>query len=147
MGSKANTWENGLLDLLFLNTAFTTVGDAGGLLPSATAGSLYFALHTADPGETATQTTSECSYGAYARVAVARSGAGFSRTNNQITNVANIDFPEATSGTQTATHWTVGTASSGTGKVLYYGDLSPTIAIVTGVVPRIKASTLNITEE
>lgn len=30
--SKTDTWETGLLNLLFKNIAFTLVGDAGGLL-------------------------------------------------------------------------------------------------------------------
>ena len=33
--SKTNTWETGLLNLLFNNTDFTGVGDAGGLLATA----------------------------------------------------------------------------------------------------------------
>jgi hypothetical protein len=66
-----------ILKLLFQNDAFANVGDAGGLQPSATAGNLYISLHTADPGADGDQTTSECAYTSYARVAVARSGAGW----------------------------------------------------------------------
>ena len=78
--SKTNSWENGILELLFKNTNFALVGDATGLRGSSTAGSLYFSLHTADPGETGDQTTNEIAYTDYARVAVARSGAGFTVT-------------------------------------------------------------------
>lgn len=56
------------LKLLFQNIAFQGVGDAGGLLPSVTAGSLYIALFTA---------SAECAYTDYARVAVARSAVGW----------------------------------------------------------------------
>ena len=49
--SKGNTFENDLLLLVFNNTAAALIGDASGLQPSATAGSLYVSLHTSDPGE------------------------------------------------------------------------------------------------
>ena len=74
--SKSNACENSLLLLIFNNTDFALVGDAGGLQNSATAGNLYFSLHTADPGEAGDQTTSEITYTSYARVAVARSAHG-----------------------------------------------------------------------
>ena len=56
--SKSNTHENDYLLLMFNNTTMTLVGDAAGILQSAAAGSLYFSLHTADPGESGSQTTS-----------------------------------------------------------------------------------------
>ena len=49
--SKSNTFENDLLQLLFNNVDIADIGDAAGIQNSATAGSLYLALHTADPGE------------------------------------------------------------------------------------------------
>jgi hypothetical protein len=80
--SKGNTFENDLLLLIFNNTDIADIGDAGGLQNSATAGSLYIALHTADPGEAGNATTSESAYGSYARQAVARSGAGWTVSGN-----------------------------------------------------------------
>ena len=91
--SKTNTWENDLLLLLFNNTDATLIGDAAGLQNSATAGSLYVSLHTADPGEAGTQTTNEAAYTSYARVAVARSGAGFTVSGNTVNPAADIVFP------------------------------------------------------
>lgn len=70
--SMTNAAETALLTLIFNNTDWANVGDAGGLQNSATAGSFYISLHTADPGETGSQTTSETAYTNYARVAVAR---------------------------------------------------------------------------
>lgn len=145
--SKTNTWENDLLLLLFNNTAVTLIGDAGGLLPSSTAGSLYVSLHTADPGEAGIQTTSECAYTSYARVAVARSGAGWTVTANSVSPVANIDFPACTGTTETATYFGVGTASTGgAGKLLYSGAISPTISISSGVTPRLTTASA-VTED
>lgn len=140
--SKTNVWETGLLELLFTNTTFAGVGDATGLPGAATAGSLYFSLHTADPGETGDQTTSECTYTSYARVAVARSAAGWTVTADAVAVDANVTFPAGTGGTGTATHWGLGTASSGTGKLLYKGSISPTIVTGNGVTPQLTAGTV-----
>ena len=45
-----NAAEQALIDLLFLNTDWANIGDAGGLQNSVAAGSFYISLHTADPG-------------------------------------------------------------------------------------------------
>lgn len=144
--SKGNTFENDLLLLIFNNTNAANIGDATGLRGSSTAGSLHVSLHTGDPGEAGNQTTNECAYGSYARQAVARSGSGWTVTGNSVSPAANIDFPAATSGSETATHFAVGTDSSGTGKILYKGTLSPNVSISTGVQPRISTAT-TITED
>jgi hypothetical protein len=77
---------------------------------------------------------------------VARSGSGWTVTGNSVVPAANIDFTEATGGTETATHWAVGTASTRTGKVLYKGSFSPTISISTGVTPRLTTAS-TVTED
>ena len=145
--SKSNTWENELLLLVFNNTAAALIGDASGLQPSATAGSLYVSLHTGDPGEAGTQTTNECAYTSYARVAVARSGAGWTVTGNAVTNAALVQFPQCTGGSETATYFAIGTASSGTGKVLYRGALSASLAISSGIQPQFGAGEIDGTED
>lgn len=89
--SKGNTFENDLLLLIFNNTDAALIGDATGLRGSSTAGSLYVSLHTGDPGEAGNQTTSECAYGSYARVAVARSGSGWTVSGNTVTNAVADD--------------------------------------------------------
>ena len=144
--SKSNAFETAYLQLVFQNSNIANIGDATGLRGSATAGQLFFSLHTADPGEVGTQATSEVSYTGYARVGVARSGAGFTVTDNSVSPAANIDFPACTAGTATATHFSVGVASSGAALVLYKGAISPTIAIAAGVTPRLTTGTA-ITEE
>lgn len=145
--SKSNTWENELLLLVFNNTAAALIGDASGLQPSATAGSLYVSLHTGDPGEAGNQQTNECAYTSYARVAVARSGAGWTVSGNAVTNAALVQFPQCTGGSETATHFAIGTASSGTGKVLYKGALSASLAISSGIQPQFGAGDLDGTED
>jgi hypothetical protein len=144
--SKTNTWETGLLSLLFENTTFSGVGDATGLPGAATAGSLYFSLHTSDPGEAGDQTTNEVAYTSYARVAVARSSSGWTVTGNAVALDANVTFPAGTGGSGTATHWGLGTASSGAGKLLYKGSMSPSIVCGNGVTPQLTAGTV-VTED
>lgn len=144
--SKGNTWENDLLLLVFNNTNAALIGDATGLRGSSTAGSLYLALHTADPGEAGSQTTSECAYTSYARVAVARSGAGFTVATNSVVLAAIAAFPACTGGTETVTHFSVGTDSSGAGKILYKGAVTPNIAVSSGVTPRLTTGT-TVTED
>lgn len=143
---KTNAWETGLLSLVFTNANFATVGDATGLRGSSSAGSLYLSLHTGDPGEAGNQETSEISYTSYARVAVARSGSGFTVSGNSVAPAASVDFPECTGGSGTATHFGIGTEASGAGVLLYKGALTPNISVTTGVTPRITAATI-VTEE
>ncbi len=144
--SKSNTFENDLLLLIFNNTNCSLVGDATGLRGSTVAGSLYVSLHTADPTDAATQTTSEIAYTSYARVAVARSGGGWTVTGNSVSPTAVINFPAGTGGSGTATHFGVGTDSSGTGKLLYKGALTPNVVCGNGITPQI-AVTSTITED
>ena len=144
--SKSNSWETALLSLLFENTNAANIGDATGLRGSSTAGSLYFSLHTADPGEAGDQTTSECSYTSYARVAVARSSSGWTVTGNAVAVDANVTFPAGTGGSGTATYWGLGTASSGAGVLLYKGAISPSIVTGNGVTPQLTAGTV-VTED
>lgn len=145
--SKSNTLENALLLLIFNNTDITGVGDAGGLLGSASAGNLYVGFHTGDPGEAGDQTTNETGYGGYARVAVARSGSGWTVSGNSVSPAADVTGVTSTdSGDGDLTHFSVGTASSGAGKLLYSGTLTPNIAIDVGVTPILDAST-TITED
>ena len=145
--SKSNTFENDLLLLVFNNTDITLIGDAAGLQNSATAGSLYVSLHTSDPDEAGDQTTNETTYTDYARVAVARSGAGWTVTGNAVANAALVQFPQCGVTGATLTHFGVGTDSSGAGKLLYSGALSASLAVSSGIQPQFAAGDLDITED
>lgn len=145
--SKSDVSEAGFLDLFFLNTAFTGVGDAGGLLPSAVAGSLYVSIHTSDPGEAGDQTTNEATYTGYARVAVPRSGAGWVRAGSTVDNVAAVVFPIATAGSDVATHFGIGTAATLAGKLCYSGALTASLEISAGITPSFAIGECNTTED
>ena len=143
--SMTNVAEAAMLDLLFLNSDWANIGDAGGLQNSATAGSFYIGLHSGDPGEAGDQTTSEVAYTSYARVAVARSAGGWTRTVSTIANTALVQFPQCTGSTATATHFSIGTASSGAGVLLLKGALSASLAISNGIQPQFAAAALTAT--
>lgn len=142
--SKSNVFENDLLSLIFNGTPISNLADNAASGPLT---NLYVALHTANPDEDGNQSTSEISYTGYARVAVARTSGGWTITGNSVSPVAAIEFAEMTGGAGgTATYASIGVASTGSGKILYAGALTPTVTVATGVIPRIK-NTSTITEE
>jgi hypothetical protein len=143
--SLSNAFETELLDLLFANSAVADVGDASGLQPSATAGSFYIALHTSDPGEAGNQSTNEIAYTSYARVAVARSGSGWTVSGDSVQNAALIQFPQCTGGSGTASHFSIGLASSGAGNIMMSGALNSSLAISNGITPQFAAGSLTAT--
>lgn len=136
--SATNTLETGVLELILnnVNTNLANIGDATGLRGSSTAGSLYLSLHTGDPGETGDQTTSEVTYTDYARVALARDGTKWTVVADTATGVQST-FPVGSGGSGTATHFGVGTASSGAGVLLFKGTITPNIVCGNGVTPRV----------
>lgn len=152
--SKSNTWESDLLKLVFNNTTASLIGDATGLVGSATAGVLWVSLHTADPTEGGNQTSSETAYTGYARVSVARTAStpGWTVTlvdvgPSTVANNDQVNFPQCTGGTSVITHVGVGTASTGTGKLLYSGALASSLSVSNNITPSFAAGTLVITEE
>lgn len=141
--SKGNTFENDVLKLIFNATAIGNIADNAGSSPLT---NLYVSLHTADPGEAGDQTTNEATYTSYARVAVARTSGGWTVTNNSVSPAATISFPAATGGTNTITHFAIGTASSGAGKLLYSGTVTPNISVSSGVTPQLTTASA-VTED
>ena len=145
--SKSNAMENSLMLLLFNNTDFALIGDAAGILGSSADGNFYIGLHTGDPGEAGDQTTNEAAYTSYARVAVARTVGGFTVAANAVDNAALVTFPAATGGSETITYFSIGTASSGAGVLLYSGVLDASLAVSSGVTPEFAIGALNVTED
>lgn len=145
--SKSNACETALLALLFNNTDFALIGDAGGLQNSTAAGSFYISLHTGDPGEGGDQTTSEATYTSYDRVAVARSGAGWTVAGATASNAAQITFPESTGGSNLITYVGIGTSSSGAGVLMYSGALTSSRTVDSGGTPFFAIGALTVTED
>ena len=145
--SKADGYELDLLKLLFNATAIANVADNAAASPLT---NLYISLHTADPGETGSQTTSETAYTGYARVAVARTSGGWTCSGtapSQAVPVANIDFASCTAAPGGAiTFFGVGSLVSGAGKLFYSGTVTPNITMAIGVIPRLTTAS-SITED
>ena len=142
--SATDAFENLLLNLYFKNTAHTNVGDAAGLLPSAGAGSMWISLHTADPGEAGTQTTSEAAYTGYARIAIAR-GAGFTVAANNASNAAAALFGSCTAVPGTPiTHFGIGSASTAAGNLYMRGALTASYQPAVGNAPNFAIGELDV---
>lgn len=136
--SASNAFENDLMLMVFNNTNIANIGDATGLRGSTAPGSLFVALHTADPGEAGTQATSEAAYTGYARQGVVRSAAGWVVSGNaptQVANAANVDFPISTAGTPIVTHFSIGYEVTGATKIIVSGALTTPQTINIGATP------------
>jgi hypothetical protein len=147
--SLTATFENKLQLLLFQNSDINNIGDNTGIRGSTSAGNWTIALHTADPTESpASQSASEATYDGYARQNVARSGAGWTVSNNQVSNAAQIQFGQSTGSpaSQTVTHFSLGfnDAGSPTGEVFYVGALSSGLNVTNGVNPTFSIGQLQI---
>lgn len=131
---KGNTFITALLGLIFNATGISDIADNTATTPLT---NLYVSLHTASPGAGGNQQTNEAAYGSYARVAVARTSGGWTVSGQSVVPAAQINFPQATSGSETELYWAIGTAATGTGEILYFGTISPSITVVSGVTPEL----------
>lgn len=145
--SLSNAAETALLNLLFANSNWANIGDATGLRGATTAGVYYIGLHTADPGEAGTQSTSEATYTGYARVSVARSGSGWTVSGNSSSNAAAITFGACTAGSSTVTHFSIGTDVSGAGNLIASSALTASLAVSAGITPSFAIGALSVTAD
>lgn len=93
----------------------------------------YISLHTATPGAGGSQTTNEATFGSYARVAVTAATGFTAASSGSTSNTGLIQFPECSSGSNTVTYVAIGTASSGAGQLIYFGALTSSRDISTGI--------------
>lgn len=142
--TATNAFETALLTLYFNNTDHANVGDAAGIQNSAAAGSFHVSLHTADPGEAGAQNTTEATYTGYARVAVARSAAGWTISGANVSNAAAITFGACTAGSDTITHFGIGSDSSGAGNLFFKGALTASRSISAGITPSFAIGELDV---
>jgi hypothetical protein len=136
--SLTNSAEASILALYFNATAWADIAEND---TSSPATALYLSAHTADPGETGDQTTSETSYGSYARINTTRNGTDWPLTSQTINLGATESWPAASSGTATLTHFGIGTASSGAGRRDMNGTITANISVATGVTPQLTTAT------
>lgn len=136
--SATNTLEDEILDLLFNADAIANIADNAASSPLT---NLQVSLHTGDPGEAGSQTTNEAAYTSYARVAVARTSGGWTSSGGSVSPASNISFPAATGGSETETHFGIGSATSGAGVLYIKGTVTPNIVVSNGVTPILTTST------
>jgi len=141
--SATNLFEDDLLDHIFTNTTCPNVGDAAGLLASASPGSFAISLHTGNTiSDTSTvQTDSEAAYTGYARETVARSVAGWTVASGTATNDAAITFTISTSGPETETDVGLGGFA---GVLQIWSTLDADLIVNNGVTPEFAISALAI---
>lgn len=137
--SMSNTTETAVLALIFNATAWANYADNAASSPQT---NIHTALHTADPGETGTMSTSEAAYTSYARVNVARTSGGWTVSGNSVSPVANIAFPAGTGGSGTVTHFSAGKTGGGAADILVSGAVTPNIVTGNGVTPQLTTATM-----
>jgi hypothetical protein len=148
ISGKGDTFELDILKLIFNATAVANLADNAGTGPLT---NLYVALHTADPLEAGDQTANEAAYTNYARVAVARSSAGWTCATASGTstakNAAAVAFPACGASGATVTHFSVGVAANGASKLLYGAALTSPLAIANGITPSFAINQLTVSED
>jgi hypothetical protein len=136
--SIADATENALLLLIFNATAWANYADNAATSPQT---AIALALHTADPGDAGSMSTSEITYTSYARASVNRNSGGWTVTAGSCSPVANIDFAAGTGGSGTATFFSTGKTGGGAAAILWSGAISPSIVTGSGVTPRLTTAT------
>ena len=140
MAAKTTAYDTATLALLLNATPIPNVAINATSSPLT---NIYVSLHTASPGVGANQTTNEAAYTSYARVAVVRTSGGWTISGGVASPVATVVFPAATGGSETETHFGLGSASSGAGVLYYFGTITPNIIVANAVTPELTtASTI-----
>ena len=137
--SIANDSENDLLKLIFNATAIANLADNAASSPLT---NIACALHTADPGDSGTMSTSEAAYTSYAREDIARTTGGWTASTAGSTSpVSNIAFTAGTGGGGTATHFSTGYTGGGATTILFSGTVTPNIVMGNGITPELSTAT------
>lgn len=134
----SNSAENSFVALYFNATTFDSIAENDTSSPLT---ALELSAHTSDPGEAGNQTTNETSYTSYARVSTSRNGTDWPVTGNTANLGATESFPQCSGSTATLTHFGIGSASSGTGRLDMSGTVTPNISVATGVTPQLTTAT------
>jgi hypothetical protein len=139
--SASNAFETDIAELIFNATTLADLAENDSTTPAT---SLYVSLHTGDPGEAGNQTTNEADYTSYARVAVSRTSGGFTVSGSNTSNTAAVTFPQATGGSNTITHFGIGTAETSTGYLICSGALDSSLAVSDGITPEFAIGDLDV---
>jgi hypothetical protein len=149
MSKASDSFENAFLKHLFQNLAIAGIGDAAGLLASAAAGNLYLRLCTSAVAVNDATIGTECAYTGYVAkgIAVVRSAVGWTVTNNQAVNAAELVFGACTAGAETIRYveiWKNNTGATEADRIAWV-QLSADFAVAAGMTPRFEAGAIVIT--
>ena len=133
--SASNTTENDILKLICQGTDPAWRAAATG----------YWALFTADPGETGSL-AAECTYTGYARVAQTKATA-WTDGGSTFSNAALVQWPQCTGGANDATHFAWVSSASGATAYMLSGALASTLGISNGIQPQAAAGQLQTTAD
>lgn len=136
--SFSDTTETAIMSLIFNATAWANYADNAAASPQT---QIAVGLHTADPGDAGTMSTSEVAYTSYARQAVNRNSGGWTVTGGSVSPAANIDFPAGTGGSGVVTHASTGKTGGGAAAILLKGSVTPNITTGNGITPRLTTAT------
>lgn len=132
--SFSNAAETAVLNQIFKGTA----------LPWNANTDLWLALHTSDPGEAGTATTSEATYTGYARVPLTRAS-DIAVSGATIQNANLEQFPVCSGGASVCTHVSIVDTASGAGNIIVSGALNSSVSVATGIQPQFSAGALVFT--
>jgi hypothetical protein len=136
--SIADVTENAILNLIFSATAWANYADNAASTPQT---NIAIGLHTADPGDTGSMSTSEAAYTSYARANVARSSGWSTSSAGSVSPAAAINFAAGTGGSGTVTNFSTGKTGGGAAAILFSGTVTPNIVTGSGVTPQLTTST------
>lgn len=137
--SISNTTENAILNAVFRAVAWANYLDNAAASPQT---NISNSLHTGDPGDGGTMSTSEVTYTSYARTDVARTTGGWgAAAGGSISPAAAISFPAGTGGSGTATYWSSGKTGGGAADILWSGTVTPNIVTGNGITPELTVAT------
>lgn len=131
--SMGNATETDFLALIFNATA----------LPWDAVTKLDLHLHTADPGEAGTSSTSEATYGGYALIQTDRDAGDWTVAGNTVSNAILMQFAVCSSGSNTITHVSITPRAST--QIIASGALASSIPVSNGIRPQFEAGQLTMT--
>jgi hypothetical protein len=142
-GSMSDVYEKRVLDLILKNTSASATVPMG-----LDATNVWVGLFTATPSDAGGGT--EVSGGAYARVAVVRTGAGFDAATGTSPalsdNTGTVTFPAASGSWGTVTQFGIFDAATA-GNLIYWGDLAVSKLIGAGDTASFAAGAITITQD
>ena len=92
------------------------------------------------------QNTNEATYTGYIRVAVVRSASGWTVAAGVASNAAVIQFPANTGTAQNVTHFGIGYADTGVGRLIYADAFAATKEVRIGDAPKFAIGALTVTK-